>query len=53
MRSALKEVLLSDDRVDAVSVCTNPNVAQFFLLGADKLSKDGLKFIKVNIRMNN
>lgn len=42
VRSALKEVLLSDDRVDAVSVCTNPNVAQFFLLGADELSKVSL-----------
>lgn len=36
-RNALKEILLVDEKVDDVSFCTNPNIVQFFLLGADKL----------------
>ncbi len=36
-RKGLKNVLQKDEKVDGVSFCTNPNIIQFFLLGADKL----------------
>lgn len=37
IRSSLKKILLDDDKIDDISICTNPNILQFFLLAADKL----------------
>lgn len=37
IRKNLNKIILDDKKVDAISFCTNPNIVQIFLLGADKL----------------
>ncbi len=37
IREGLYEILLDYEKIDTASFCTNPNIIQFFLLGADKL----------------
>lgn len=37
VRKGLKEILQSDEKVDSISFCTNPNILQFLLLGVDLL----------------
>lgn len=37
VRKGLNDILLDDEKVNSASFCTNPNIIQFFLLGADKL----------------
>lgn len=50
IRNVLKNILLSDEKVDAVSICTNPNILQFLLLGADKLQN--VKLISTSKALN-
>lgn len=42
-RSHLMSIFQNEEIVDAISFCTNPNILQFFLLAADKLSNVALK----------
>ena len=48
-RAGLYETLQDDLKVDYVSLCTNPNIIQFFLLGAAKLENVELKSTSKNI----
>ena len=50
VRNNLKKILQDDKRVDAVSICTNPNILQFFLLGVDKL--ENVKLTKTGKESN-